>query len=129
MYNKNGLIPIKILIAGILGAFILFGWFMIYTVIIPTESPRNNEAATVYVADSIIEILHGDHYRERFGSLENIEEIDERFDKKIILKNNHDKKADIVVNIEEAEDNLFEVTVEWEEGDSNYRLKTLLAGG
>jgi len=43
--------------------------------------------------------------------LDNVEEIDERFDKKISLKNGHDEKADIIVNIEEEKDNLFAVAV------------------
>ena len=129
IHNKNGFISKKILIAGVLGAIILFGWFMIYTVIIPTESPRNKESKTVYVASSIIELLGGGHYRDRFGSLENIDEINKRFDEKIILKNNQNEKADMIVSIEEVEDNLFKVTVEWEEKDNDYSLKTFLAGG
>ena len=111
IHGDSGFISPKILIASFFGAIIMFVMFMIFTVIIPTESATNDYP--VNEVDSIIEYMREDEYREKLGDLEEIEDIDKQFNKDISLKNNHGEETDIIVDIEE-EENLFDISVEWE---------------
>lgn len=106
---------------------IIFVMFMIFTVIIPTESPMYNEDP-VQVVDSVIENLRADYYRKRFGSLEALNYINEQFNYKIALKDNHDEETDIIVDIEKEKENLFEVNIKWEEENESYSAGILLEG-